>query len=670
MLLFAGLILTNPSYSQSIFQVTNLLEDARNSSWDDGKGNSLNVDEFGGIFGSVFRGKRPIILSDSSGSPDGELNVNQALSADALDIEFAPTFGRADSVVRGSYVVNLPDVKRVQLEAAVDLMVDSDGERSPAAVGVEILERSKMDQNVWEKTGGKNGVDFTLDANTDRISRIQEQRFTTHSFVVDLSKWRGKEIRLDLVTRVSKRALTPQKARWITARIIGADFNYILGPIINDTSVIKTKTRSSRDKEVKPNTDVELGGYTSILIKSATNIPDTPISTVRTYGEGSPNPYRWFGYFHGIMEKEGADAVSPIDRRGTMAFDLKNYTSSNLYNISVSNLQNTLLRGTSQAAASPAVSGTPFLVIKPHAGEWDEWDNWYTGVCSNILQTTDTKTRVHAFVHVEDKSRDGIVFCPTAYIRIGYARSAENHAYDFDLNNNGTYLMSDSGVGSSTPIIEAFIKEGKISGRRGSNGAGSPSVIKSGDYLYLYYSRQLGNCDVTPEYGGYWPIYTTTIASATNIYWDNICAARAPVNQVINEGYANLPNPWKNFYNGSWNEAGRNGYSTPVIPSTENHVDSWRAFSKVVHDTANGRFYMICGGEYGLYLYDETSDLSTGNWGTGMLLDGMEKGAAPSLIGDTGDDKEGNGYYMLYYAWKAQKDDPLTMRRRSIFIDK
>jgi len=274
-------------------------------------------------------------------------------------------------------------------------------------------------------------------------------------------------------------------------------------------------------------------------------------------------------------------------------------------------------------------------------------------------------------------SKDGVTRNPKnendyqpVYTRIGYARSEDDHAYDFDLDNDGeTFLMSDSNVGSSTPIIESFLAEDNVSGtKKRTNGAGGPSVIESGDYYYLYYNRQITNADATATYSGSWPLYTTTIASATNIYWDCICAARAKANDVINEDYASLPNPWKKRYNGSWNSNGRGGYSTPTMGGT-NWSDSWRAYPNVVYDNNKNNFYLICGGPLGLYLY-ESSDLSSGTWGTGLLIGAMENYAHyPSLIGGGGDDKEGSTYYRLFYAHSVDPQTQKTMRRRSITIN-
>lgn len=506
-----------------------------------------------------------------------------------------------------------------------------------------------------------------------------------HGFVANLTEWKGKEVRVDLVARIPASAITPQKARWTSARIIASEIDYTLGPPISVT----TNRQGAKGKRIdRPggvstkSPDVDLGEPETILIKSATNIPDTAISTVKTYGEsGGSNPERWFTYFNGVMEWQGGDAVTDKSSlNGTIAFDLKNYTSYDLYDISASNLLNTLLRGTSQAAAAPAVSGTPFRVIKPHKNFPDNyclWDNWYTVIHSNVKATTDGITRVHAFVHVEDISKDGAninsaTWTGDKYMRIGYARSEDDHGYDFDLNDVGNYLMSDSMVGHPTPAIECWFPESSFSGLKPSNGVGSPSIIQSGKYYYMFYTRWLFNDDVINNYGS-WPS-GTYVVTATGM-WDTICAARAPVNDVINEDYSGLDNPWKKYYNGSWDEPGRGELSTPVIRDGTWVYDnnSWRAFPKVIYHNTNTRYVMLCGGALGFYLYSSPT-IDTGDWGTGMRIEGLEDNIAyPSLIGETGDDKIGEEYYMLYYGHRFnedQNDHKHTMRRRWIGIEK
>ena len=183
--------------------------------------------------------------------------------------------------------------------------------------------------------------------NDSKIHHIGKENFTTHHFVANLSKYRGKEVSIDLVAKVSQKAVTTQKARWNIARIISADFSYTLDPI-DEKEISQAKT-TGRQKVTPKSYSVGLYPYAEILIKSATTIPDSQVSTVRLNGQsGDYNPPRWFGYFHGIMEKEGADKVTEIDQRGTMAFDLKDYSWNTLYDISVTNIKNTLLRGTSQ----------------------------------------------------------------------------------------------------------------------------------------------------------------------------------------------------------------------------------------------------------------------------------------------------------------------------------
>ncbi len=648
------------------------MKDADEASWRNGDNDRLPYNQKNASLGSALKGQRAIELSDSRGNEDGVLDVVESFTTDAIDIEFAPTFGRKDQEVRGSYTMQLPDQKHIQLELAYDLMVDEDGERSPAAFSVEVFEPNQADKNEWIKTDETNGPDFMSEENNSKIHHIGKQDFTTHHFVVNLSKYRGKEVSIDLVARVSKKAVTNQKARWIVARIISADFSYSLGPVIAEKTA-QAKTAGRRGAASKTSS-ITLGAYEQILIKSATTIPDSQVNTVQScLNNSAMQPNRWFGYFHGIMEKEGADAVSPIDRRGTMAFDLKNYSSNNLYDISVSNLKNTLLRGTSQAAAAPAQSGTPFLIIKPHDQQWDKWDNWYTAICSNVKATTDSNTRIHAFLHVEDKSQNSISRNEGewAYLRVGYARSEEDHAYDFDLNNDGeTFLMSDSNSSSSMPIIESFFAEENVSGnRKRTNGVGGPSVIKEGDYYYLYFNRQIANADIDSTYSsGNWPANTTSLTDPVDVYWDCICVARAKVNDVINEDYASLPNPWKKKFNGAWNSNGRGGYSSPTMGGS-NYTDDWRAYPNVIYDTLDNDYYLICGGPLGLYLY-KSDNLSCGWWGTGLLISGMEDYVHyPSLIGEDGDDKEGESDYKLYYAHSVTLHGPKSMRRRSFTIN-
>ena len=649
-----------------IVLLKDLIHDAAEATWNVQNNQALTFGMNAGL-NRVVRGAKLGGVNGSGYSPNNEFFIDESISADTIDVRFQPTLGREDVDIRGAFYLQLPNRKRIQLELLYDLFLDIQGNPSPADFFVEVFVQNLSAPSGWEKSGEIHPRAEASASMFSTIRAIRDERFTTHIFVANLSRWAGQDVRLDLVSKIPAAAITPQRGRWVQAKLIGSNIDYQLGPgepVPQQLNANKRLFNLDFQKPARmiiqgtPTVDY-LGSPSNIVLSSVRNYPDTGVSTAVINNTK-------YAYFHGLMEFEEADAVTPSDekyhKRGTMIFE----NATNLYSISVNDLQVDLLRGVSAGSIAPASSGTPFLTIKPHHQEWAKWDNWYTGAQSTIVANNGGGNRVHAFVHVEDRSIDGVSENDglIRYYRIGYARSKVNSGTDFDLNNNEIYLMADDGISNPTPIIECFLTEQQMQNGV-SAGVGVPSVIKSGQYYYMFYTRWIANEDMV-DAGG-WPPYT-------HAQYGIICAARALESEVISSDYASSghSNPWKKWYDGAWNEDGRGGLSTAVI--TDATPDEWRAFSKVLYDDDMGGYFMICKGECGFYLYFKISDLSSPNWGTGMLIENMEPANQihyPSLIGQNGDDKNGSVYYKLYYAYDTDTTGGgHYMRRREIDIQK
>lgn len=139
-----------------IVMFKNLIQDVDEAVWTDGNGSPIGFNEDVSLYGKAKLGQRCVSLGDPRDNPGGVLLTVESLKANVIDLEFAPTLGRTDREIRGSYVIQLPVKKRIQLEAAYDLPLDFESNRGKAEFRVEVFERNRLNPDEWIKTGEKN----------------------------------------------------------------------------------------------------------------------------------------------------------------------------------------------------------------------------------------------------------------------------------------------------------------------------------------------------------------------------------------------------------------------------------------------------------------------------------------------------------------------------------
>ncbi|GEM_PF-1529574 len=656
---------TNSYGEHAIVEIKDLVKDAADAVWSDGNGNAIEFDQTPGFYGGALRGSKLGGANGSFYSRTKELLIDESIQSETIDINFAATLGRNDSLVRGSYTLSLPNLKRIQLEVVYDLFLDNEDVRSPGEFHMEVHERYASEDNRWVKMGELHQDETTkAKYGQERINQIHNSRFVTHQFVVNLSKWAGKEVRLDLVANVPAHAVTPQKGRWCYARLVGSTFTWHFG--LPEQVKIGNRSFPESSKTSKPARASEKISFTTTpaLVETIplTGIknPEASLTTVNIDG-------RWFGYFHGL-----ADGTS--DDRGTMAFDLRNFSAEDLCFIDVSELQQTPLRGTTVGNATPGSSGTPFRILKPNYSDKSKWDAGYVGMTSALKENSGGDDYVHGFCHVEDWYQNGVDLneygTPNGtrdywYVRIGYARSEADHGYDLSLMpyDDDTY---------ATPVVESFQPEWAYTYSYPAPktfGTAMPTVIKNGDYFYMFHTRFL---DSSPDInyatglGFSSPTdYRNKITSLIGGFHDQICVATAPVSLVIASDYEDEANPWrKGFYNQTTEEwewkparvpSGATesaSYSYPIIHETDN--TQYRGSPKVFYDTYFDQYMMICKGNMGFHIY-LTNDDDLMDWNIDDIVlhyqGDNELILDPSLIGITGDDKYGQQMYHLYYTY-------------------
>ncbi len=522
------------------------------------------------------------------------------------------------SSIYGSYIINLPDLKRIQLELRYDLFKNANGVFKHSDFYVKVIEKNELGK--YHATAIFHDPNLEQQTQIDSIKKEEDREFTSHPFIVDLSPWRGEKlIRIDLVVDTPSGITVPCHGRWVEASLKGTTFNIALGEVQKITG--KQASRNSNNSlSINPQLlrDSETGERQDISINDLSNYPDTGITTVNLNG-------RWLAYTHAI------NSYNNSNKRGTVVFDLSSYSSENLYTISVDDFAKTLVRGESLHSAEPALSGNPFLLFEP-SDYSSRIDNYYTGVSSAVVNNS----QVHAFLNLHDRYLN-LSYHNWDYTRIGYARSQDT--WDHDGYEFGEIYS----------IIEGYQSESSINATRNTYGVGTPSVIQKGNYYYLFYTRWLDRKFISDSL-------------------DSICVARAYKNDLFNSNIEISTQAWKKYYLGSWSENGIGGKSSPIL----NQGWSWRAFPKVHFNTHYNEYVMLCLGPSGVYMYmTDNQDLT--DWGSSVLLQGLEsypQALYPSVIGQGGSDTECDQYGMLYYAYDTNQTlGGHTMARRQIYFD-
>jgi hypothetical protein len=142
--------------------------------------------------------------------------------------------------MRGFFQIALPELKRIQLELSYDLILNADETSNPLEFFVEIYERDPQNGNEWT-------LSETLREREDKRQRESQyilelsneeqqtnERFTSHSYIANVSKWAGKEVQIALVSATPSPTAKTLKGRWIEARLVGSTFDFKIVPIPKD----------------------------------------------------------------------------------------------------------------------------------------------------------------------------------------------------------------------------------------------------------------------------------------------------------------------------------------------------------------------------------------------------------------------------------------------------
>jgi len=208
------------------------------------------------------------------------------------------------------------------------------------------------------------------------------------------------------------------------------------------------------------------------------------------------------------------------------------------------------------------------------------------------------------------------------------------HAEYYWNDSNSMNFYSSLGFAKSNDLGKNFTKLGEIIRPRipRENGEqvdiSSGSIIKNGDYFYLYFSDK--------DYNHY------------------IALARAKVSDVLNLAEMGQVANWKKYYNGTFNEPGLGGNSTPLF---EVESDSWCVFPSVSYSKYLEKYvmvYMVRLNTFELRLSDDGVI-----WGEPTLLlraHGEEAIVYPTIIGIVENQNQLGPEFWVYYTHYEHSD--------------
>lgn len=146
-----------------------------------------------------------------------------------VEVRLKPTPQNPHPSVRGEYVVNLPELKRIQLELLYDRVEKLDKSYgSEIEFSIEISERDAIGQ--WVSSAVLKPEQRIVDNPASLLFQIRDEQFSRHSSVLNLSKWSGKEIKIALVATASEGISKEVRGRWLKARLVGSTFDIQIGP--------------------------------------------------------------------------------------------------------------------------------------------------------------------------------------------------------------------------------------------------------------------------------------------------------------------------------------------------------------------------------------------------------------------------------------------------------
>lgn len=203
-----------------IVKIKDLIEDFQEAAW---TVTAQSGSQYGAAIGGVERVKQGEIRGYFDLS--GNFVKTDRVESKTVDIEAQALSTEKVSQVRGAYTLQLPPLKRVQLEIMYDLNAGETGQAPEGEFFVEVFERNRVNPAEWVKMG-------ELAQQNDRkreeapIKQMGNERYIGRSFVANLSEWSGKEIRLDVVSAFANGKSATPKGRWICMKMMGATFDF------------------------------------------------------------------------------------------------------------------------------------------------------------------------------------------------------------------------------------------------------------------------------------------------------------------------------------------------------------------------------------------------------------------------------------------------------------
>lgn len=180
--------------------------------------------------------------------------------------------------------------KRIQLEIECELPFIDESETLDEYY-VEIFERNQADASEWINMATLKQKE-ELKSSDRNVFQKSSEKYAVVAYAINLTKWTGREIRLDLVSRLQSKKSEGNKGRWMNLKLVGSRFDY---KFIDLESPIDTEDQTKTLQKVKRNRnriqfDPSISpGYASYVI------PD-----LNFYADTGPAPVcinnRWVAY--------------------------------------------------------------------------------------------------------------------------------------------------------------------------------------------------------------------------------------------------------------------------------------------------------------------------------------------------------------------------------------
>jgi hypothetical protein len=399
-----------------------------------------------------------------------------------------------------------------------------------------------------------------------------------------------------------------------------------------------------------------------------------------TFAYPIPFKGKWYVTMNTIIE----NPMDGLDHCTVCLLQMDQSTTDGLAEATITNINDKLLRMTpGNQTPYPGSSGTPYPAFRapyvqfspiPTQTPYPPADEWYgrmAGISSAYVEYNSSPTpspvKIHAFFHAEDNHDfDGESYGKTLnnlhinYARIGYAISNDGLAYT-QIN------ASASNTNKPGPVVRSYMSErdwkyppygtpltvppgeptptpGDIShgGLEHGPGVRHPWIIKRGDYLYLFYDKidtlrfiqRILYVDNYPTLYAQQPTPNPTFqenlrrslktreSDGMPIENQSLCLSRSSYNDFIAYDASNGdPNPWYNYFDGSFSQVANGGWSSPLInKQLQNPSVTYNAFLDEYTMLSDGYVTISATGYTVVYLYIAENN-SFSSWSEGIRFD-------------------------------------------------